>query len=180
MKRLLVVLQTLLILSAAANASAATIGYQATSLGAGRWEYTYFVSDAFFDVNQGFSVYFDPLLYGNLGLALGNAGWDAIAVQPSPDLQSEGFLDALALVAGASLADPFVVSFDWLAGAARIPGAQPFTINQFDAGGNISFVQGGLTVPAQDSAPVPEPSTLMLLVTGAMGLAPRLRRRPRP
>ncbi len=162
-----------LVLGIAARADATVIHFQATDLqdvvaGEDLWTYDYVVSDFVFAADQGFSVYFDPLLYANLqARAPGGADWDPIAIQPDIVLPSDGFYDALALVNGASLVDPFGLSFAWLGTPGTTPGSQTFTINQFDPTGNISFLETGLTVSATTTNPVPEPATALLLGTGA-------------
>ena len=143
--------------------------------GQDHWQYRYAVSGYTFDVDHGFSVYFDPALYANLDDPPAvNADWDSIAVQPDPALPSEGFFDALALTSGASLADPFVVAFTWLGSGGTAPGSQPFTVNQFDAFGELSILETGRTVPA-DSIPAPPP--LILIAMGLAALARRRRQR---
>jgi hypothetical protein len=115
------------------------------------WQYAYFASGFSFAADQGFSVEFDGALYGALGdppFAV-NADWDVLVIQPDPQLPTlPGVYDALALVEGASLADPFVVRFVWLGGPG-LPGAQPWDLNQYDAQGNLlAVLASGTTVPA--------------------------------
>jgi len=166
---------------AAPRAEATIIEFRAVDLadqvaGEDLWMYDYFVSDFTFEAGQGFSTYFDPLLYANLQAApRAGADWDPIAIQPDTALPSFGFYDALALANGAGLDDPFTVSFVWLGGAGSAPGSQEFTVNQFDSAGNVSFLETGLTV-AQGSAAVPEPATGVIFGLGA-AMAYRLRRR---
>ena len=135
------------------------------------WQYEYFVGGGTFQADQGFSVYFSPDLYGSLSdPQTTNTDWDLIAIPPDPVLGSDGFIDALAFADGASLANGFTVSFVWL-GAQATPGIQAVTINQFDASGNLEILERGQTVPT------PEPSTLALLATAALGALHRLRGR---
>jgi hypothetical protein len=140
------------------------------------WQYTYAISGRTFEVDQGFSIYFDPARYGLILDPPGvNADWDVIAVQPDPALPADGFYDALALASGASLDDPFVVAFVWLGGAGAVPGSQPLTVNQFDPFGELSFLEFGRTVRATSS--VPSPPLLMLICIGLVSLSGRLRQR---
>jgi hypothetical protein len=162
-----------------ASADAITIQFQAHDLadvavGEDLWQYEYLVSGGTFEADQGFSVYFDPLLYASLSdPQTTNAGWDIIVVQPDPFLPSNGFYDALAIVPGASLTNPFNVTFVWLGARGTLPGIQPLSINQFDAQGNLEILSSGETVPVS----TPEPSTFALMVTAAVGLLHRLKSR---
>lgn len=158
------------------------ISYLATDLpdsapGEDLWEYRYFVSDFDFEADQGFSIDFGHALYSDLQDPPPpvNADWDPVSFQPDPGLTSAGLYDALALVSGASLADPFVVSFTWLGGALQTPGSQPFTVNQFDSTGSLTVLETGTTVPF--GQPIPEPSSLVLVALGAAGVARARRRR---
>ena len=153
-------------------ASPILISYQAIDLAdpspaEDRWEYRYTVRDFDFAADQGFSVAFDPALYAALSdpAPAVNADWDAMTFQPDAALGSPGLYDALALAGGASLADPFVVAFTWQGGAGTAPGAQPFTVNAFDASGMLIELDTGVTVPFTQA--VPEPATALLLVLGA-------------
>jgi hypothetical protein len=149
------------------------IQYQATDLsdlieGEDLWQYEYFLSNFTFEANQGFSVYFDAATYSSLQSPppAVNAAWDILTFQPDAALPSDGLYDALALTPNASLSDPFVLTFVWLGAAGTAPGTQPFTVNQFDELGGISFLESGQTstgAPGQ----VPEPATLLLLATGS-------------
>ena len=134
------------------------------------------VSDFVFGVDQGFSVYFDVALYANLQNpppAI-SADWDAITLAPDLVLPSDGLYDVLALAAGASLAQPFSLTFEWLGGPGSAPGSQAFTVNEYDEFGDISFLESGETRPL---ATVPEPSSLILLGSGFLVAAYMGRRR---
>jgi hypothetical protein len=179
MKRMLVAIGFLAALAGRrAEAAPITIEFEAAALGGNLWQYEYVVSDFTFEPNQGFSVYFDPALFATLQAPAVNGDWDVIAVQADPDIPSDGFFDALALVSHASLVNPFIVTFSWLGAPGTVPGSQPLTVNEFDAQGGLSILERGRTVPAsQLPEPIPEPSTLMLVSTAVAGLVQRLRKR---
>jgi len=162
-------------------AQAITIFYQATDLadavpGEDLWQYSYTVTDFVFPMNWGFSIFFALGLYEDLEdpPPVVNADWDVLSIQPDPNLPDDGFYDALALVDNASLADTFLVSFTWLGGGT--PGSQPFTVNEFDEQGvclQCPFLTGE-TVPVGQT--VPEPSTVVLVGTGLLGIGRLIRR----
>jgi hypothetical protein len=183
MKRAACVLIAICLLGFARPAQGAVIGYEAIDLtdllpGEDLWQYRYFVDEATFAANQGFSVYFDVGLYSSLQSALVSPDWDVLTVQPDSALPDGGLYDALALVPDASIADPFVVSFVWLGGAGA-PGPQRWTLNQWDdAGiGFVGYLGAGQTAAFTEPAPVPEPSTLLLVSTASAGLMLKMRRR---
>jgi len=151
-----------------ADAQAIVISYEATdlvdvTLGEDLWSYTYRVTGAAFAGGEGFSIFFDPALYGSIEASppAVNGDWDVLTTQPSTSLPAPGIYDALALIDGPSLADPFKVSFVWL--GSGTPGAQSF--DRYDAG--FTTVASGTTTPT-----VPEPGTLplMLAALGVLGL----------
>ena len=169
------ILFALLFIVRSVPASATTIEFMATELSKNRWQYEYFLSDRVFSEGQGFSIFFDNLLYSDLTLEAPPppppGDWDAIVVQPEPPsgLDSDGFYDALALVSDPTLTGRFLVSFLWSGDGA--PGAQRFEIYQLEQDFPRIIEKGQTT-------PVPEPSTLLLVVTG-VGLARVLRKRSR-
>jgi len=168
-----------LLLIAPVPAEATTILFAATDLpdttpGEDLWQYTYHVSNVIFQTNVGFSLSFDRTLYRNLEEPppVVNADWQTQVFQPDLALPADGLYDALALVDGASLADPFPVRFLWLGGRGTTPGAQPFEVDAFDAQGTLirTIETGSTTAPGQ-MASVLEPGTLFLLSTGLLGIA---------
>jgi hypothetical protein len=165
----------------AARAGAVSILFEATDLpdglgpGGDLYEYAYHVSGFTFYQDYGFSTFFDPGSYGDIepfGQPFGsvtppNSDWDTVSVDPDPLLPGDGLYDALALTNNASLADPFRVQFIWQ--GSGTPGSQPFQVYYFD-GQQFEMIAEG------DTAPVPEPGTMLLLGSGLVGLA-GLRRR---
>ena len=139
------------------------------------WQYTYAVSDFVFDTDYGFTIFFDYQLYTNLEdpPPSVNSEWDTIVWQPDlsiPGGGDDGAYDALALADGASLADSFTVSFVWL--GSGTPGAQSFDVYYSS---NTIFN----TIDSGQSAPVPEPATILLVGSGLVGLV-ALKRKKRP
>jgi hypothetical protein len=142
-------LLVLLLAGWAGSASAITVRYVATDLpeapsAPDRWRYDYTV-DAFpYAAGWGFTVYFDPLLYGAIETPLPavGAGWDAVAFQPDPG-SFDGIYDVEATISSPSVATTFSVVFTWL--GAGEPGAQPFELRD------------PIYVPAQLGLTVPEP-----------------------
>jgi hypothetical protein len=158
-------------------ATAASILFSATNLpdvpgGGDLWEYEYSLDDLSTPLlsDQGFAVFFDYTLYDMLHAPTAPAGWSPLVANPIPATQSDGFYDALALV-NAPPNGPFQVRFTWKGAAGSEPGSQPFEIYQLDFTANpdgtpVAF-ETGFTVPFQ-TPPVPEPSILILLTTGAL------------
>ena len=170
-RRRLITLLALLALSVLPSAArAAVIVYEATDLtdlvaGQDLWQYRYTVSGITFDADEGFAIFASDTLYQDL-VSPGpvNPDWDATVFQPDLVLTSPGWFDALARVAGASLADPFVMEFVWL-GGPRAPGSQPFEIYRLDDQGALTVIDEGRTIPG-----VPEPATVLLLSLAALGV----------
>jgi hypothetical protein len=166
-----------LLLIAPVPAEATTILFTATDLpdatpGEDLWQYTYQVSHFIFAANEDFNISFDRTFYRNLeDPPPAVQDWNIMTFQPDLNLPADGLYDALALVDGASLANPFTVQFLWLGGNSTMPGAQPFEVDAFDAQGRfIRTIETGRTTAAGQMAPVPEPGTLFLLSTGLLGV----------
>jgi len=162
-------------------AQAATIEFEAIDLadvvpGDDLWRYRYLLSGFVFNTNEGFTIFASPTLYRSLATpGAPNADWDTPAVaQPSPPppvgLDSDGFLDELALVNNASLADAFILDFVWLGGPA-FPGVQDYETYTLNGGFRVTGV--GQTQPLRQA---PEPGTVALLAFGGTLIAIRRRR----
>jgi hypothetical protein len=166
-KLMLTSLLLVFLLVPVAISGATTISYEATDLtdttpGEDLWQYSYTVDDFLFNnMNYGFTIFFDYSLYADLEdpPPYVNSDWDLLVWQPDSGIPDDGAYDAFALADGASLADPFTVSFVWLGIGA--PGAQSFDVydTAFD------------TVESGQTAPVPEPGTILLVGSGLLGLA---------
>jgi hypothetical protein len=125
------------------------------------WQYRYTFSNYVPQQNVAIEILFDPLLYSTLqDPPPAVAGWSIMTLQPDPNLPDPGRYSALALQNNASLSGPFTVTFAWLGSGA--PSSQPVEINQFASDG--SFIA---TLATDQSAPVPEPATI-LLIGGAL------------
>lgn len=97
------------------------------STGDDLWRYDFSLSSGVFDANDGFSIYFDNTLYGDLtNPGVANADWDLLALSPDVALPADGLFDGLALVDGASLGDLFSVEFVWLGAPSRPDDFLPF------------------------------------------------------
>jgi hypothetical protein len=186
MRKLLGTLCVALIAAAtvATRAEAAPITYVATDLvdvnpGEDLWQYTYDATGLGFSTpGQGFTIYYNYTLYSSLAHVSSPPNWSPLIAQPDPTFSLDGFFDAFLTSPGA--AAPFIVNFVWL-GSGK-PGSQPYDVYTVDPNNpNGGFLSGptpaGNTVPA--NAAVPEPGTMVLMGSGVLALARRVRRRSR-
>lgn len=135
------------------------ICYEATDLGAGRWQYSYDVTNiSLTPAIEEFTIWFDYGLYDTIAVEIPKSGWDELVIQPEPVLADDGYYDALTLDTGIGIGETvsgFVVSFDWL-GIGQ-PCSQFYEIINPATFETIDF---GYTVP--------EPLTLLMLTLGGM------------
>jgi len=158
-------------------AYAIVITFEATDLanttpGEDLWRYVYTITDFSPAQDVAVETLFDHTLYRDLeDPAPGVAGWDILTLQPDSNLPDVGRYSALALSTGASLVEPFELTFVWLGGPGTAPGGQPFEVNAFDTqGGFLATLATGFTTPATPHANVALPGTLLLTLTGVVGL----------
>lgn len=150
------------------TASALAIDVTTTDLGGGTWQYSYVLSGGSFNQDEGFTIFFDYTLYGTLSNPVANGDWDPIVAQRDLGAPADGYFDALALVNGASLVDPFMVDFVWL-GTGTPPGNQRVETYSLAGGGFQDTTPPGGIVTGGTGA-MPEPAPLALLAAGLIGL----------
>jgi hypothetical protein len=147
------------------------IRYLTTTLGLGRWQYTYDVYNLHLPEKvKEFTIWFGVGSYDNLAIEtqIPPAGsWDEVVWQPEPFLGDDGGYDALAEILSIDVGQNisgFTVSFDWL--GTGTPGSQFYEIID-----PIDFhtIDSGFTVP--------EPATLLLFGFGGMILRKRVGRK---
>src|SRR5688572_10731953 len=103
-------------------AYAIVITFEATDLanttpGEDLWRYVYTITDFSPVQDVAVETLFDHTLYRDLeDPAPGVAGWDILTLQPDSNLPDVGRYSALALSTGASLVEPFELTFVWLGG----------------------------------------------------------------
>jgi len=148
------------------------IDYQVSNISGNEWQYNYYVSipptNSLLNL-QAFTVFFDPTLTTNLQDTSGESttNWGIFSIAYDPVLGSDGFYTAQAL-ADNPLTIPFTITFDYL--GSGTPGSQPFSIDQFDANGNLTSNLATGNTTLLGTVAVPEPGTLVLLLSGLIGL----------
>lgn len=149
--------------------SAATITYKAVDLpdlvvGEDLWQYDYRITNFAFNINQGFTIYFDENFYKNLDISFHtvNSDWDVLLFQPDLNIPAAGAYDAIALVDNASLGDFF--SIDFVFTGSGSPTSQPFDIYQTDSQGLfLGLLESDFTIALINSIPEPNPLPLILI-----------------
>ncbi len=135
------------------------------------WQYTYTFQNYVPEQNVAIEILFDPLLYTDLqNPPPVVSGWSIAALQPDPNFADPGRYSALALENNAPPTGPFTVTFAWLGKGS--PGNQPVEINQFASNG--SFMS---EVASEESSPVPEPATALLIGSALVAAGFYLRKR---
>ena len=153
-------------------ASSTEIQYQISNVSGNEWQYTYTINNPptnSLSSLQAFTVFFDYNLTSNLQdtSTESTSNWSIFSLQPDSTLLSDGNYVAQALT-DSPMTIPFTITFDYL--GSGTPGAQPFSIDQFDANGNLTanIITGntsllGVTV-------TPEPASLVLMLSGLVTL----------
>ena len=98
------------------------------------WQENFHLSLGSFATNEGFTIYFAPILFTDISAPLAPipAGWDVLSVQPDMVLSAPGFLDGLASVNNPILSQPFSVNFVWHGAGTpltRIQQFETYTLN---------------------------------------------------
>src|SRR5450631_2148506 len=115
-----------------AHLDAASIQFQATSLGGNAFSYTYTLSGVVFQANRELDLPIDPAPYGPLSNEV-VGGFSPLLLQPDNPPGMSGDYSVLALAGDPSLAGPFSVNF--IFNGPGVPGSQPYFIKQFDPNG---------------------------------------------
>jgi hypothetical protein len=170
---------------ASPSAKADGVQYQATQVSGDSWQYTYTLTGTPLGAYQAFTVFFDPTLTSNLvdtsmdatdPASLAAENWLSFSIPFDPSLNSDGFYSALALINDDSMTEAFTITFDY-SGLGQ-PGSQMFSIDQFDAFGNlVKNLQTGETTPVGVTAP--EPGAGVLLILGLAGIVTGMFRKQR-
>ena len=147
---------------------ATTIEYTATQISGPQWQYTYTVTGSFAD-GDFLSIDFDANAFADLQDPPQVTDWNADVWQSDAALGSNGAFNAMAQKGNPSVPVTFTVLFNFL--GMGTPGSQAFSV--FGADGST---EDGTTILAGQTAPVPEPGTLLLLLSGAGALTRKFRK----
>ena len=158
-------LLTVLVLVAAvtvAKADPVGVSFTATQLSASQWQYDYTLSGSF-TTGEDLAIYFPSASCADLAaLGSGSADWSTFVLQPDSAPPADGEFDLVAQTDTPSLASLFSATFTYSGSGA--PGPQTFAL--YDEAFNQ--IASGSTSPSDVTpAPVPEPSSLVLLASGA-------------
>jgi len=154
----------------AGRAWSATLGFDVTPLGGNVFRYEFFPADLALQANQEIEVQFDPGSFSGLLNGVAGVDYQLRLLQPGNPPGASGIYSALALIDNPSLSGPFRVDAIWTRQGS--PGALPFSINQFDAAGQL--IIGTLATGTLGVAP--EPGVFLLSLGGLVIMGARLRR----
>lgn len=168
----------------AGNLAASTIGFTVSQVGVTGtgdtlYRYVYNFAGVTLQANQDVDIRYSPSVYKSLSNPIVPVGYSPLVLQPNNPPGASGDFSVLATAAGLSTAGVFSIDFTLQTGAA--PGAQSFTINQYNAqGGFLRQVEAGTTTGLGDVS-LPEPGTSLLsgaglLLAYVIGTAQRSRR----
>jgi len=167
-----IILTGIICFAAPPSVLADNIDYQVSNVSGNEWQYSYYISvpptNSLLNL-QAFTVFFDPSLTTNLQDTSGEStsNWGIFSVSPDPVLISDGFYTAQALTDN-PLTIPFTITFDYL--GSGTPGSQLFSIDQFDSNGILTSNLATGNTTLLGTVAVPEPGTLVLLLSGLVGL----------
>jgi hypothetical protein len=166
-------------LTIAFDASATSISYSASNMGAGEWDLTYNVTNNSLTVPiSELTIYFNPAVFSNLAVGPTQpSAWDSPVAVPAdpaflPDLSGYAFFDTVAsnagIPVGASLGG-FTVVVDYT--GSGVPSSQIFQVVDPS---NFNILDQGQTQRSGSGVSVSEPSPVGLLAIGLLFAALRL------
>ena len=163
----------------AALSAAPIVQYDVVGLGGSAFQYSYTVSGVAFQQNQALEITFPAALFGSISNGVAPSNFSVLLLQPNNPPAANGIYSALALINNPSLAGAFKVDATYL--GPGTPGAQSFSIVQYDATGAFVGSLSGGTTTARTTSTIPEPSVGLLSGFGlcVCGVLLRVRRRTR-